>query len=225
MQSANAQDAEPCEPRRDLPTADDPPADRTTFLLTTTRAELGPVITELELLLTRFGPPDGAVGVFINSFDLSAVAGEHYVAVDDWVRWEDGEVGVKTFAIEILDHDPDEPELVFGVAMNGVEPATLGDEAIFEYNDQIDLYIPGACPGVEPPPETTTAPETTVPETTVPETTVPETTAPETTVPLAAELPATGDQNRTLAAVAALLLLMGGALIAVTSRTGGRSIR
>jgi len=144
VQPVGAQDAEPCEPRRDLPTAGDPPADRTTFLLTTTRAELGPVITELELRLTRFGPSDGAVGVDINSFDLSAGAGEHYVAVDDWIRWEDGEVGEKTFAIEIIDHDPDEPERVFGVAMNGVDPPSPGGQAIFEYDDQINLYAPPA---------------------------------------------------------------------------------
>jgi LPXTG-motif cell wall-anchored protein len=203
VQPVSAQDAQPCEPRRDLPTADDPPADRTTFLLTTTRAELGPVITELELRLTRFGPSDGAVGVYIDSFDLSAVAGEHYVEVDDWVRWEDGEVGEKTFAIEIIDHDPSEPERVFGVAMNGVDPPSLGG-AEFEYDDQIDLYIPGACPAVEPPPETTTAPETTV--------------APATTVPLATELPETGERTGTWAASAALLVLVGGALIGMTRR-------
>jgi len=122
------------------------PADRATLLLTTTRAELGPVITELELRLTRFGPSDGAVGVDINSFDLSAVAGEHYVAVDDWVRWEDGEGGEKTFAIEITDHNPDEPERVFGVAMNGVDPPSLGGQSNFECDDRIDLDIPERAP-------------------------------------------------------------------------------
>lgn len=146
------------------------------------------------------------MGVFLESGDLSAVAGEHYVPVAEWVRWADGEIGEKTVVVQILDHDPAEPERAFTVAMDGLEPPTLGSRAIFEYDDQVNVYLPGTCPDEEPPPDTA-APETTV--------------APTTTVPLATDLPETGSSSGTLAVIAALALLAGGTMIATARRRPG----
>lgn len=60
--TVSAQDAQPCEPRRALPTADDPSTSSTTFFLTTSRDEPSGVIETIDVTVTRFGPPAGAVG-------------------------------------------------------------------------------------------------------------------------------------------------------------------
>jgi hypothetical protein len=154
----------------------------------------------------------GPVGVFIDMLDQNARDGEHSVDVDQWVRWDDGEVGVKTVPVTILDHDPTDVERSFVVAMNGTEPPSLGDAAIFEYDDQIDVSIPGICSDGESPPETTVVPTTTAPPTTVP--------AP---VGVSDELPETGNGSGLIASVSTLLVLLGATMLFVTRR-GPRSV-
>jgi len=194
--ATRAQDAQPCESRRPVPTEDDGRKDITTFLLTRPTTDPTGIVTELTVTVTRFGPPEGAVGVRIDSFDLSAEAGIHYVGFKEWIRWDDGEVGTKTKTIEILDHDPDGPERVFGVAKNDAEPSTLAGDAIFEFNDQIDVYIPGSCPlSSDYPPATSVAP-----------------------VDVTGELPETGRSTGSTATTATLLLIAGVGLTGIARR-------
>ena len=83
------------------------------------------------IAVERVGGSAGAVGVSFFTADLSATAASDYVATAGSLGWADGELGVKTFAVPLLDDAaPAGPETVRLVLTGPTGGAVLGVPAI-----------------------------------------------------------------------------------------------
>ncbi len=65
------------------------------------------------------------VSVGYRTLDGTAMAGSDYHATEGSLTWEPGETGIKSFSVDIIDEDEDEPEEFFHVELFEPENATI----------------------------------------------------------------------------------------------------
>ncbi len=71
--------------------------------------------------IQRFSGSDGAVTVTLNSSDDSAIAGMDYMAItNQMVSWADGESGVRSLNLRLIDDDAAEPDETFTLTLSGI---------------------------------------------------------------------------------------------------------
>jgi hypothetical protein len=90
----------------------------------------------------RSGESDGAVSVTASTSAVSASAGDDYTSATSTLNWADGELGIKTYNLTIIDDEIDEPaetvSLTLSGATNGAVIASPGT-ATLTIRDPITL--------------------------------------------------------------------------------------
>ncbi len=82
---------------------------------------------QASLLVARSGGSDGAVSVRISSESMSAIGmGVDFIGVDQLLSWADGESGIRTVNVEIIDDGIDEPDESDETALFRLREATGG---------------------------------------------------------------------------------------------------